>query len=129
MKSISGFWAGVYAYPNDPAPSVNFDCELRVDGSVVTGQITESHAPGQMLLANISGQIAGTEISFIKSYQTTQSNFLLEIAYSGQVGPKKDHISGHWRAGMRTGTFEMHRDAGDIRAAKTRQREKDPELS
>jgi len=128
MKTISGFWAGTYAYPNDPAPAVNFDCELRQDGGVISGEITESHAPGQMLLAAISGQISGTNIQFIKSYRSAGTSFLWEIAYSGQVSPKKDHIAGTWRVGMRTGTFEMHRDAGNMISAQTRQRAKDPEL-
>ena len=117
MNSISGFWAGVYAYPNDPAPAVNFDCELRQSGAAVTGQITESHAPGQMLVANISGQVAGSSISFIKRYQTAHSDFLWEISYSGIISPKKDEIKGVWRVGARQGTFTMHRDAGELREA------------
>ncbi|MEP4053123.1 MAG: hypothetical protein ABJN22_12850 [Litorimonas sp.] len=120
MPTLSGFWAGVYAYPNDPAPAVNFDCELLQSGSVVTGQITESHAPGQMLVANINGHLTGFNISFIKTYQTTHSNFLWEIAYDGTVSPKKDEIIGVWRVGGRQGTFNMHRDAGILRESEIR---------
>jgi len=121
VKTLSGFWAGTYAYPDEPVPSVNFDCELQQDGSKISGQITESHGPGQMLVAAISGQLSGQKIQFIKSYRNGGERFLWKIAYSGQVSPKKDHISGHWRVGMRTGTFKMHRDAGELRQAKTRE--------
>jgi len=78
VTSISGFWAGVYAYPMDALPPVNFDCELMQNGSP-------------------------------------------DIAYSGQISPKKDHIKGIWQAGGRMGSFEMHRDAGEVRRAETRE--------
>ena len=115
MKTISGFWAGTYAYPNEPTPAVNFDCELRLSGSAVTGQITESHALGQMLVAKITGQVVGSSINFIKRYQTSHSDYLWEIDYTGIVGPKKDEITGIWRVGGRQGTFSMQRDAGELR--------------
>ena len=115
MTSLSGFWAGTYHYPQTHIPNVNFDCELHQSGVSVSGEITESHAPGQMLLARISGDLNGDRISFVKSYKATHSAFLLEIAYSGQVSPKKDHITGVWRVGGRQGTFEMHRDVGQLR--------------
>jgi len=121
MKSISGFWAGTYAYPESHIPSVNFDCELRQDGSVISGEITESHRAGHMLLAAISGQRSGQNIQFIKSYRNGGEDFLWDIAYSGRVGPSSDHISGRWSIGMRAGTFEMHRDRGELREAKTRE--------
>ena len=70
-----------------------------------------------MLVANISGQIAGSSISFIKRYQTAHSDFLWEISYSGIISPKKDEIKGVWRVGARQGTFTMHRDAGELREA------------
>ena len=110
MKSISGFWAGVYAYPNESFPSVKFDCELSQSGSVLSGTLTESHAPGQMLAAQLSGQISGAKIQFIKSY--VNAGNIWQIAYSGQINAEKNHITGMWRVGMRTGTFEMHRDPG-----------------
>ena len=74
-----------------------------------------------MLIARISGDLKGRDISFIKRYRTTHTNFLWEIAYSGQVSPKKDHIKGVWRVGGRQGTFEMHRDAGELREAQQRE--------
>ena len=110
MKTISGFWAGVYAYPNEPVPSVKFDCELSQNGSVLSGTLTESHAPGQMLAAQLSGQISGLKIQFVKSY--VNAGNIWQIAYSGQINAEKTHITGMWRVGMRTGTFEMHRDPG-----------------
>jgi len=121
MKTISGFWAGTYSYPEANAPTVKFDCELRQDGSVISGEITESHRAGQMLLAGISGQLTGQNIQFIKSYRNGGETYLWDIAYSGQVSPKKDHISGSWRVGMRQGTFEMHRDSGELREIETRE--------
>lgn len=121
MASISGFWAGTYAYPNDSAPSVNFDCEMQQSGGVIAGQITESHRPGQMLLAHINGQISGSNISFFKRYKTADSNYRWGISYVGEVSAKKDKITGIWRAGGRQGTFEMHRDAGQLVGAEVRE--------
>ena len=121
MNGVSGFWAGVYAYPNDPAPSVNFDCEMHQSGAAVTGHITESHGPGQMLAAALTGECTGTSIHFIKRYQTAHSDFLWEITYTGSVSPKKDEIKGVWRVGARQGTFTMHRDAGVLREAEVRE--------
>ena len=121
MSSISGFWAGTYAYPMDALPPVNFDCELTQNGSRISGEITESHRPGQMLAASLSGTLDGHTITFIKSYHRAGPAFLADIAYSGQVNSKKDHIKGTWLVGSRTGSFEMHRDAGEMRKAKTRE--------
>ena len=121
MSSISGFWAGTYAYPMDALPPVNFDCELTQNGSHITGVITESHRPGQMLAAHISGTLDGHTITFIKSYHRAGPAFLADIAYSGQVSPKKEHIKGVWQVGSRIGSFEMHRDAGEMRKAETRE--------
>ena len=121
MSSISGFWAGVYTYPMDALPPVNFDCELTQNGSHISGEITESHRPGQMLAAHISGTLDGHNIAFIKSYHKAGPAFLADIAYSGQVSRKQDHIKGIWQVGSRMGSFEMHRDAGEMRKAKTRE--------
>ena len=121
MHGISGFWAGVYAYPLDALPPVNFDCELRQDGARISGEITESHRPGQMLMAMISGTLSGDKIDFIKSYRQAGPAFLADITYSGQVSPKKDHITGVWHVGPRQGHFEMHRDAGELREASIRE--------
>ena len=121
MSSISGFWAGTYAYPLDALPPVNFDCELRQDGARITGEITESHGHGQMLVAVISGTLNGNNIAFIKSYRQAGAGFLSDIAYSGQVSPNKDSIKGVWQVGMRMGSFTMHRDAGELREATVRE--------
>jgi len=115
-------------YPGENLPSVTFDCELRQDGQVISGEITESHRAGQMLIATVSGQLSGTNIQFIKSYRNGGESYLWDIAYTGQVSPKKDHISGHWRVGLRHGTFEMHRDAGELREMKTRETADDPSV-
>lgn len=121
MKTISGFWAGTYTYPKDALPPVNFDCELTQNGSRIIGEITESHRPGQMLAAGLSGSLRGHTIEFIKSYRQAGPAFLADITYSGQVSPKKNHIAGVWKVGGRKGSFEMHRDAGEIRKALTRE--------
>jgi hypothetical protein len=125
MKSISGFWSGTYFYPEPHVPDVHFDCELRQSGGAISGEITESHAPGQMLMASLQGELNGQAIRFIKTYQTAEPNFLWDISYSGQVSPKKDHIAGTWRVGMRSGSFEMHRDAGQLREAGVREAAED----
>lgn len=121
MKTISGFWAGVYAYPNEPFPPVKFDCELTQSGPVLSGTLTESHAPGQMLAAQLSGQVSGSKIQFIKSY--VNAGNIWQIAYSGQINAEKNHITGMWRVGMRTGAFEMHRDTGKLMDAETERAE------
>ena len=105
----------------DALPPVSFDCELTQNGRRITGEITESHRPGQMLAASISGSLDGQNIAFIKSYRQAGPAFLADIAYSGQVSPKKDHIKGIWQAGGRMGSFEMHRDAREMRRAETRE--------
>ena len=105
----------------DALPPVNFDCELTQNGSRITGVITESHLPGQMLAAHMSGSLKGQNIEFIKSYRQAGPAFLADITYSGQISPKKDHIKGIWQVGSRMGSFEMHRDAGEIRDAFTRE--------
>ena len=79
-----------------------------------------------MLIARISGDLTGRNISVIKRYKTTHTDFLWEIAYSGQVSPKKDHIKGIWRVARRQGTFQMHRDAGELREAHVRETADDP---
>jgi len=124
MKSLSGFWAGLYKYAEPDWPDVKFDCELLQTGPRVTGHITEvdSFRPsGQFLLESIiDGQIHARDFSFTKTYLTPSDYYNEPVEYVGKVSLTGNRISGRWYIGDASGAFTLTRDKVSSRRTKTR---------
>jgi len=121
MKSISGFWAGIYTYPIPNYPSVKFDCELIQNGNALTGETTEADIfkpSGLFLLsATLLGERSNRNIHWTKTYQNADENYALPVTYIGKIGRLGRRISGVWRIGDIEGRFEMRRDKGHWRVS------------
>lgn len=116
MKSVSGFWAGIYTYGDDGLPQVKFDCELVQKGTYITGQITEVDTlkPSRsfILEAVIDGQIHKRNLSFTKTYTTPSDIYNQPVEYIGRVSLAGNHIEGTWSIGPFKGAFSLKRDKG-----------------
>lgn len=114
MKSLAGFWAGVYAYDLGGHPKVKFDCELLQNGASVTGHITEADIfrnSGIFILESIlDGQIHKRDVCFTKSYITVSDIYNQPVEYVGKLGLMGNQISGRWFIGSFSGTFSLKRD-------------------
>lgn len=121
MKSISGFWAGIYRYLDPNYPTVKFDCELTQENSTLFGAITEVDILKTVelfsLKSSISGYRSGRKIKFTKTYINADENYALPVYYRGTINWTGRRISGVWNVADWNGTFEMRRESGDWRAS------------
>jgi len=124
VKSLSGFWAGLYKYSEPNWPEVKFDCELLQTGPSITGHITEvdSFRPsGQFMMESvIEGQIHKRDLSFTKTYVTKSDHYNQLVEYVGKVSISGNRISGRWHIGQMSGQFTLTRDKVSPTRAKTR---------
>jgi len=124
VKSLSGFWAGLYKYSEPNWPEVKFDCELLQTGPSITGHITEvdSFRPsGQFMMESvIEGQIHKRDLSFTKTYVTKSDHYNQLVEYVGKVSISGNRISGRWHIGQMSGQFTLTRDKVSSTRAKTR---------
>jgi hypothetical protein len=115
-QDLSGRWSGIYNYPALFPPNT-FEAEIRDEGGVITGLITQPReffeGPGAPQQAVIEGRHDGGELSFVKFYDDLNRP---TPHYRGTVQPGGDEIEGEWMIpGDWSGTFLM------IRAAKAEQ--------
>jgi len=123
LKSLSGFWAGTYWYPDPQYPAVNFDCEFKSDRGTLTGHITEIDIfkPSRrfLLSAKLIGSIIKREVTFLKTYENAGEHYRTPVQYTGKIGLMGRRISGTWDVGVWSGRFVMYRDKGHWRVADT----------
>ncbi len=124
--SVSGFWGGIYFYPENVSEPVNFDAEFMQAAEMLSGNITETNTidpDGGVLLASvIDGEITGSEIRFTKRY--TNGSEKHDVRYVGTLSQDSNEISGQWSILTFTGTFVMTRDAGKPIETQTRRAHK-----
>jgi hypothetical protein len=114
MLDLSGVWSGTYRFPR-LRPPVNFSANLDHAGEWLTGGIEERVSRGQTqqtLSATIMGRCAGSEVTFMKTYDHPVGGFDA-VSYSGAVDALGLEISGVWSIhGNWSGTFTMVRTRG-----------------
>jgi hypothetical protein len=124
MKSLSGYWAGIYKYPDPTWPEVKFDCEIIQTGPNVTGHITEVDIfrPSRNFLMEsvLEGQIHKRDFCFTKTYVTKSDHYNEPVEYVAKVGLTGNRISGRWHIGQVSGLFSLTRDKVSHARAKTR---------
>jgi len=124
VKSLSGYWAGLYKYSEPNWPEVKFDCELLQTGPSVTGHITEvdSFRPsGQFIMESlIEGQIHKRDFCFTKTYVTKSDYYNEPVEYVGKVSVSGNRISGRWHIGSVSGQFTLTRDKVSASRAESR---------
>ncbi len=108
--NLTGAWRGVYA--GDGNANTEFTATLSSLGSRVSGTMVEPNTFGSgdvaFLLSSVSGQISGTSVRFVKTYDGSggQSH---SVRYDGEVSANGRRITGTWTTGGVSGVFEMVR--------------------
>ncbi|MBX3501250.1 MAG: hypothetical protein KF889_17565 [Alphaproteobacteria bacterium] len=114
-ERIGGRWLGRYYYSGQQAnkPPVEFEMTIEVPvAGKVGGRISEPSTFGTagvpFLYANVSGDISGNMLRFIKTYDGTggQSH---SVSYSGVFNETWTTLVGTWRLGDATGRFDLRR--------------------
>jgi hypothetical protein len=127
-RNLTGVWQGRYFYPRGAAP-VAFTATIIETATRFTGTVSEPshHHPGEAVSADIAGTRAGTDVSFVKTYEPG-SGYDDAVAYSGRLNADATVVEGTWRIrqafGSFSGTFVMSRPraaaaAGERKVAET----------
>lgn len=123
MPTLSGFWAGVYKYPDPNFPEITFDCELVQAGSGITGHTTEidiyKRSALFVLESMVEGQVHKRDICLTKTYLNASDIYDEAVEYVGKVSLSGHRISGRWYIGDYSGTFGLKRDKGSLGRAKS----------
>ena len=122
--NISGFWTGVYDYPQAYREPVPFNAVITDSGGALTGESIEpntfSTAQDKELFAHLSGTRDGSSVMFVKTYEKVPRGGH-SIIYQGTLDASGTRIDGTWKASARwSGPFVMNRSSG----AKVEQEEK-----
>jgi hypothetical protein len=108
MTDISGTWLGTYWQQGNPT---RFEATLIQSGNALTGRVLDDSYLGE---AQITGEVIGRRISFIKRYLTTSSE---EIAYVGTISQNEDHMQGQWSIRLwDSGPWEARRSGESLMA-------------
>ena len=115
---LSGTWQGLYSY-NDSREPVAFVAVV-IDAAGSLGGTTHERcaageAPGGYLYATLSGQRAGSTVTFVKTYDGT-GGWEHSVGYDGTINEDGTEITGQWQVhdewGAWTGPFLMMRASG-----------------
>lgn len=116
MTNLSGFWTGVYDYPDD-SPPTSFNATIVDRGGSFYGEIVEpnEHAYFETdelaeLVADINGFYDGGIIKFFKKYMPLASKYRDYVEYVGTINDDFTKIEGRWVIpGDWFGKFVMNR--------------------
>lgn len=102
MADISGTWLGTYWQQGDPT---RFEVTLIQSGNTLTGRILDDSNLGE---AQLTGEVIGRRISFIKHYFTTSPD---PVTYIGTLSEDEDFMQGQWNIehGWDSGPWEARR--------------------
>ena len=124
---LTDTWHGRFTYPRQNAPS-SFTAELRQVGDTLTGVIDEpgiGPADGLVLTSSVAGQVAGTSVTLLKTYDVVVAGYSAEVHYEGGIRDEGLEIAGTWSIpGAWSGDFIMIRARGLTRSASRRQTER-----
>ena len=117
--NLTGFWTGVYDYPDTYKEPVPFNAVIEDTMGSLSGEIIEpntfSRTKDHELFASFSGTRQGSSVHFIKTYEKVPQGGH-SIAYEGTVDESFTKITGTWkgeRAGLLwSGPFLMNRADG-----------------
>ena len=90
MTNVNGNWLGTYW--QDEMPS-RFEATFAQSGNTLSGSILNDNYLGE---AQVSGEVIGRSISFIKRYLLTSPAL---VTYTGIVSENEDYMQGKWNIG------------------------------
>lgn len=106
MVDISGTWLGTYWQQGIPT---RFEASLIQTGNALTGSILDDSYLGE---AQLTGDVIGLSVSFVKRYFTTSSH---SVKYIGTISRDEDYIQGHWTIDMfNSGSWEARRSGENL---------------
>jgi hypothetical protein len=109
MIDITGTWLGTYWQAGDPT---RFEVAFVQGGANITGRILDD---GQLGEAQVSGEISGRSIRFLKQYLTGARH---AVTYTGTLSEDGNSMQGKWSLDRRhSGSWEAHRSTDDLMAA------------
>lgn len=117
MADVSGTWLGTYWQQENPT---RFEVTLIQSGNALTGRILDDSYLGE---AQLSGEVVGCHISFIKRYFTTSSE---PVTYVGTISENEDYMQGQWNISLwDNGPWEARRGGEtlvvDLQTSQTKQ--------
>lgn len=129
-ESLSGFWSGVYDYPDSFDEAVPFNVILTDEAGTLTGEIIEPNtfSPEDIdhMFASLNGNLIDNSIMFIKTYENAD-NAGHRVRYEGIVNPEKTVIQGEWTTLDEefpwSGPFIMNRTISHSETTETRETE------
>ena len=110
-QSSTSDWKGTYYYPDNNKPPVPFDMTLQIMDSRISGVVKEAATFGAgnspYLYARVAGMVIGSRITFVKSYDGTDSQ-VHDVDYEGDISADGTRITGQYyvRVAGYSGTFE-----------------------
>jgi hypothetical protein len=111
-RDLSGTWQGLYSYPDtyDPVPFVAVVIDASGTFSGTTHErCSFENVPGGYLYATLSGQCAGSTVTFVKTYDGT-GGWEHTVDYEGTINEDGTEITGQWHVrGVWSGPFLMMR--------------------
>lgn len=112
MVDVSGTWLGTYWQQGMPT---RFEVALIQSGNALTGRILDDSFLGE---AQLTGEVVGRRISFIKSYFTSSSD---PVSYVGRISENEDYMQGQWslkglNPQINSGSWEAHRSGETLMA-------------
>jgi hypothetical protein len=113
-SNLTGIWHGIYTYPR-PALSVAFVATLIENGKWLSGSTHEPRVgdPAGTLFATLLGSRDNSAVSFVKTYDTADPDFLAPIDYEGTLSQDGTEIEGRWIIrNVGSGKFLMIRSSG-----------------
>lgn len=101
MADLSGSWLETYWQAGVPT---RFEATLIQSGNTLSGSVLDDNYLGE---AQLSGEVIGRSVSFIKRYLTTSQ---MPINYIGTVAEDEDYMQGQWNiGGWDSGNWEARR--------------------
>ncbi|HTK84874.1 MAG TPA: hypothetical protein VL625_07280 [Patescibacteria group bacterium] len=118
-QNLSGFWTGVYDYPDTHEQPVPFNAVIRDEGGSISGEIIEPNTFAKCndreLFAVLSGTRSGSDVHFVKSYEDLPEAGHC-IAYRGTLNADGTKLEGQWSTMepgySYSGPFVMNRKSG-----------------
>ncbi|MBD2773690.1 hypothetical protein [Iningainema tapete] len=106
MADVSGTWLGTYWQGDTPT---RFEVTLIQSGNTLTGSILDDSYLGE---AQLSGEVIGRRISFVKTYLTTSP---APITYVGTLSEDENFMQGQWQIKRSdSGAWEARRSGENL---------------
>lgn len=105
---INGTWLGTYWQNGTPT---RFEVTFIQSGNALSGSVLDDNYLGE---AQISGELVGRRIQFVKRYLTTSP---YAVEYAGTLSEEANSMYGSWKIGrVSSGKWEAHRSTQDLMA-------------